>query len=85
MSHEETGKGSTSERFAVEADRRVVGVAVRGARGFRFFSSDPDYAGLEAQTFPRVRALMHKIGTIARALAEKRRGSGKFRRLGKRG
>jgi len=74
-----------SERFAVEADRRVVGVAVRGAGGFRFFSSDPDYAGLEAETFPRIRALMNKIGAIARALAEKRRGSGKFRRRRKPG
>jgi len=67
-----------SEHFAVEADRRVVGIAVRAAGGFRFFSSDPDYAGLEAQTFPRARALMHRIRAIARALAEKRPRRGRF-------
>ena len=31
-----------SERFVVEADRRVVGLAGRGPGGFKVFSSDPD-------------------------------------------
>src|SRR5579875_440966 len=56
-----------SNRFVVEANRRVVGIAVRVAGGFRFFSSDPDYAGLEAQTFPRARAISRRIAAIARA------------------
>jgi len=65
------------ERFVVEANRRVVGIAVRVAGGFRFFSSDPDYAGLEAQTFPRVRAITRRIAAVARALAERKRLGGR--------
>jgi hypothetical protein len=30
------------DRFLIEADGRVVGVAVRVRGGFMFFSSDPD-------------------------------------------
>lgn len=56
-----------SDRFAVEADRRVVGVAVRGPGGYRFFSSDPDFVGLESRTYPRARALARSVARLARA------------------
>lgn len=46
-----------TDRFAVEADRHVVGVAVRVAGGFRFFTSDPAFEGLEDRIYPRARAL----------------------------
>lgn len=46
-----------TDRFAVMADRHVVGVAVRTAGGFRFFTSDPAYEGLEGRIYPRARAL----------------------------
>lgn len=55
-----------SDRFVVEADRRVVGVAVRGPGGFRFFSSDPAYQGLEGRVFPRARAVARSVARIRR-------------------
>lgn len=56
----------SGDRFVVEADRRVVGVAVRVPGGFKFFSSDPDYLELEATTFPRARAMAQRVSEIAR-------------------
>ncbi|MFC7499021.1 hypothetical protein ACFQRC_07275 [Enterovirga sp. GCM10030262] len=56
-----------SDRFVVEADRRVVGVAVRSAGGFRFFSSDAAYAGLEGRTFARAKALATSVAKVTRA------------------
>jgi hypothetical protein len=50
-----------SQRFAVEFDRRVVGVAVRVPGGFMFFASHDDFESLDGRLFPRARA-------IARAL-----------------
>lgn len=57
-----------SDRFAVEADRKVVGLAVRAPGGFKFFSSAPAYFTLEGRTFPRVRVLSHSVSQIARKL-----------------
>lgn len=56
----------TSDRFVIEADRRVVGVAVRVAGGFRFFASDPDFAALEGKTFARARSINHRVAQLAR-------------------
>lgn len=56
-----------SEHFVVEADRRVVGVAVRCAGGFRFFSSDPAYSPLEGRTFRRARAVVNTVAKFARS------------------
>ena len=56
----------SGDRFVVEADRKVVGVAVRVPGGFKFFSSDPDFSELEARTFPRARAMAQTIAEIAR-------------------
>ncbi len=55
-----------SDRFAVEADRRVVGVAVRAKDGFRFFSSDPNFTPLEGKKFARLRSMNHRIAQLAR-------------------
>jgi len=57
-----------SDRFAVEADRKVVGVAVRAPGGFRFFSSEPAYFALEGRIFPRARALVQSVAKFARKL-----------------
>ena len=46
-----------SDRFVVESDRRVVGVAVRSPGGFKFFSSDPGLCAAEGRTFARARSL----------------------------
>lgn len=64
-----------SDRFVVEADRRVVGIAVRVKGGFRFFTSDRRFRSLEAQTFPRLKAVIARATEIARA--RKRRLAGR--------
>ena len=61
-----------SDRFAVEADRKVVGVAVRAPGGFRFFSSEPAYFALEGRTFRGARALAQSVTRFARKLRRQR-------------
>lgn len=58
-----------SDRFVVEADRRVVGVAVRTQGGFRFFTSDPHFQDLEGKVFRRFRSVR---GAIERLAAKRR-------------
>ena len=60
------------DRFVVEADHRAVGVAVRARGGFRFFSSDPAYAGLEGRLFPHARAMGRAVNELARAIMTRR-------------
>lgn len=64
-----------SDSFVVEANRRVVGVAVRCAEGYRFFASDPDFTSLDRKTFRRARALAAEIGRHARRLLKRNGGS----------
>jgi hypothetical protein len=64
-----------SDRFVVEADRRVVGIAVRVKGGFRFFTSDQHFRSLESRTFPRLKAVIARATEIARA--RKRRLAGR--------
>lgn len=64
-----------SERFVVEADRRVVGVAVRAPGGFKFFSSDAAYEPLEGRTFARARALAASVAKITRARRRQQRAA----------
>ena len=57
-----------SQRFAVEFDRRTVGVAVRVPGGFMFFSSmGGAFEPLDGRTFPRVRAMERALEKTARA------------------
>jgi hypothetical protein len=58
-----------SDRFAIEANRRVVGVAVRAPGGFRFFSSDPAYFELEGKTYPHARAVTAAAKRLGRPIA----------------
>jgi hypothetical protein len=60
-----------SDRFAVEADRRVVGIAVRVKGGFRFFTSDRRYRSLESRTFPKLKAIIRRATEIARASGDR--------------
>lgn len=55
-----------SDHFVVEADRRPVGVAVRGPQGFKFFSSDAAFLPLEGRAFPRARTLVNSVAKFAR-------------------
>lgn len=56
-----------SDQFVVEADRRVVGIAVRAPGGFRFFTSDPRFKSLEIKAHRKARSLVRRAGEIAAA------------------
>jgi hypothetical protein len=56
----------SSQRFAVEFDRRTVGIAVRVPGGFMFFSSVDDFDELDGRLFPRARAIEHQLRKVAR-------------------
>jgi hypothetical protein len=55
------------DRFVIESDGRVVGVAVRVRGGFMFFSSDPDLKELEARIFPRAKSIARRVAEFALA------------------
>lgn len=55
-----------AERFVVEADKRVVGIAVKVPGGYRFYSSDPDFLAMEGTTFPRAKAMAQRVAQIAK-------------------
>jgi len=56
-----------SQRFAVEFDRRTVGVAVRVPGGFMFFSANDQFDELDGRLFPRARALERALRTVGRS------------------
>jgi hypothetical protein len=56
-----------SQRFAVEFDRRTVGIAVRVAGGFMFFCSSDAFEALDGRLFPRARALERALEKAAGA------------------
>ena len=55
----------TTQRFAVEFDRRVVGIAVRVPGGFMFFASDDDFEQLDGELFPRARAIARRLEKVS--------------------
>lgn len=55
----------STQRFAVEFDRRVVGIAVRVPGGFMFFASDDDFQHLDGELFPRARAIARRLETAS--------------------
>ncbi|MCW1432463.1 hypothetical protein [Novosphingobium sp. JCM 18896] len=62
------------DHFVVEANKAVVGVAVRVAGGFRFFYSDPRFRALDGQVFRRARALAHTVGEMALRMSKLEEG-----------
>lgn len=58
--------------FVIEANRTVVGVAVRVPGGFQFFSSDNDFRSLEGKVFRRARGLVHRAKQLALRLRRRR-------------
>jgi hypothetical protein len=56
----------TMQRFAVELDRRTVGIAVRLDGGFVFYAADKAFEELDGQTFPRARAIERRLRKIAK-------------------
>jgi hypothetical protein len=56
-----------SQRFAVEFDRRTVGIAVRVAGGFMFFSSSDRFDRLDGRLFRRARALERELKKVSKS------------------
>ena len=56
----------TTQRFAVEFDRRTVGVAVRVPGGFAFYASDPRFEEMNGQTFRRARAIERQLKRVSK-------------------
>ena len=54
-----------SDHFVVQAEKQVVGIAVRVPGGFRFFTSNPEFKGLETRVFPRARSIDRMAEEIA--------------------
>lgn len=54
------------DRFVVEADKKVVGIAVKVPGGYRFYSSDSDFLAMEGTTFPRAKAMAQRIAQIVK-------------------
>lgn len=65
----------TSQRFAVEFDRRTVGIAVRVPGGFMFFSSSDRFDALDGRVFPRARAIERQLRKSAARPAKRCFGS----------
>ena len=57
----------SDDRFVVEVEKRVVGLAVRVPGGFQFFASEPGYEDVELAVFPRARAMIARLSEIARS------------------
>jgi len=59
------------QRFAVEYDRRTVGIAVRVPGGFMFYASNDDFNEMDGRLFPRARSIERHLKKIAK----RKRGS----------
>jgi len=55
-----------TQRFAVEFDRRTVGIAVRVPGGFAFYASDDRFAEMDGQTFPRARTIERQLRRVSK-------------------
>lgn len=55
-----------TQRFAVEFDRRTVGIAVRFPGGFMFYASDDDFREIDGRLFDRARAIERQLWKIAK-------------------
>jgi len=64
----------STQRFAVEFDRRTVGIAVRVPGGFMFFASVDEFAELEGRLFRRARAIERQLKRVARSRRSIRHG-----------
>lgn len=55
-----------TQRFAVEFDRRTVGIAVRVPGGFMFYASSDEFNQMDGRLFPRARAIERELKRVAR-------------------
>lgn len=61
-----------TQRFAVEFDRRTVGIAVRVPGGFMFYASDDRFDEVDGSLFPRARAIERQLSKVAKRHQRKR-------------
>lgn len=55
-----------TQRFAVEFDRRTVGIAVRFPGGFIFYASDDRFNPMDGRLFRRARAIERQLKNLGR-------------------
>lgn len=55
-----------TQRFAVEFDRRTVGIAVRVPGGFMFYASDPRFNAMDGRLFGRARAIERQLNRLTK-------------------
>jgi hypothetical protein len=53
-----------NQRFAVEFDRRTVGIAVRVPGGFVFYASDSRFDEMDGRVFRRARAIQRELKKV---------------------
>ena len=61
-----------TQRFAVEFDRRTVGIAVRVPGGFMFYASDDRFNEMDGRLFSRARAIERQLKTVVKRHAHER-------------
>ena len=59
-----------TQRFAVEFERRTVGVAARVPGGFIFYTSDDRFGEMDGRVFPRARTIERQLRKVARRPAK---------------
>ncbi len=52
------------DRFLVEADRQVAGVAVREPGGFRFVCANPEFASIDGRIFKETSSLARSVADV---------------------
>ena len=55
-----------TQRFAVEFDRRTIGIAVRVPGGFMFYASDPRFEEMDGRVFRRARVIERQLSKVAK-------------------
>jgi hypothetical protein len=60
-----------TQRFAVEFERRTVGVAARVPGGFIFYASDDRFTEMDGRVFPRARVIERQLRKVAKSRARK--------------
>jgi hypothetical protein len=58
-----------TQRFAVEFERRTVGVAARVPGGFVFYASDDRFNEMDGRVFPRARVIERQLKRVAKRSA----------------
>jgi hypothetical protein len=60
-----------TQRFAVEFERRTVGVAARVPGGFIFYASDDRFNEMDGRVFPRARTIERQLKRVVKKRARR--------------